>query len=132
MALDRETILAARALAKERVEVPELGGHVYVRMMNGTERDMLDDLIFTNDLKTGTEGSRLPHMRAAMACLTLCDEEGGRLFDMTEIDVLNAVIPAPALHRIFVVSRRLNGMEDGQQDEAKNALPVQNDASGSN
>lgn len=103
--LTREAILAAQDLRRERVEVPEWGGDVFVRTMTGTERDEFEEFL----LKAKARG-----MRAELVARTLTDEAGVRLFQKAEdIELLGGKASA-ALDRLFTVAQRLNGFS--QQD----------------
>ena len=125
MTLDRAAILAARTLKKELVPAPEWGGDVFVRVMNGLERDMLDDLLVKHN-------NQLPNLRATLVCLTTCDEDGGRLFDLKDVDAVSEM-DGNVLHRLFLVARRLNGLDpEAAETITKNSMPAPSDAPGSN
>ena len=129
MLLGRDQILAIRTLKKELVPVHEWGGEVYVRVMTCAENDMLTELVLEHEARTGN--NRLPHLKAVMAVLTVCDEDGGRLFAMADVDMLLSK-EGTALSRLFDVARRLNGLspdDDGESQE-KNFETTQSDASG--
>lgn len=115
--LTKEAILAADDLPRERVNVPEWGGDVFVRTMTGTERDAFEaSLIGTGGAKDG----RLDNVRARLVSLALCSESGERLFDDAEIAALGKK-SARALDRVFGVAQRLNGIGTEQVDIAKKA-----------
>ena len=115
--LTREAILAADDLPRERVNVPEWGGDVFVRTMTGTERDAFESSLIGKD--SGKEG-RLENVRARLVSLALCSESGERLFDDAEIAALGKK-SARALDRVFGVAQRLNGIGTGEVDTAKKA-----------
>ena len=100
MALTKEQILAADDLPKEEVQVPEWGGSVYVRTLGGFERDLLEAEYSAHKHK---------NLRAKLAALTICDEQGNSLFSITEVEQLGRK-SAKALDRIFTVASRLNGL----------------------
>ncbi len=89
--LTKEHILAISDVKIEKVEVPEWGGHVYVRSMTASHRDEF-------------ESEQLKHpnvdIRARMAVYCLCDEAGNLLFTPTDIKVLGTK-SAAALDHIF-------------------------------
>ena len=103
--LTREAILGADDLPREKVDVPEWGGAVYVRTMTGAERDKYEAELLATEDKT----ARLVNIRARLAGLTVCDEAGKRVFADGDIEALGAK-SAAALDRIFPVAMRLNGL----------------------
>ncbi len=111
--LTKELILAADDLPRERVNVAQWGGDVFVRTMTGTDRDAFEASLIGSD-------SRLENVRARLVALTLCDESGTRLFDDGEIAALGRK-SARALDRVFSVAQRLNGIGTAEVDAAKKA-----------
>jgi hypothetical protein len=111
--LTKDAILAADDLPKERVNVPEWGGDVFVRTMTGTDRDSFEASLIGND-------GRLENVRARLVSLTICSESGERLFSDDEIASLGSK-SAKALDRLFSVSQRLNGIGAEQVEAAKKA-----------
>ena len=109
--LNAEAILASADLPTEAVEVPEWGGTVYVRTMNGTDRDAFEaSMIDTKKPADGTKPTgNLRNIRARLCVLTACDENGKRLFRDDQADALGAK-SSKALDRIFEVAQRLNGL----------------------
>jgi hypothetical protein len=111
--LTKDAILAADDLPKERVNVPEWGGDVFVRTMTGTDRDAFEASLIGND-------GRLENVRARLVSLTICSESGERLFSDDEIASLGSK-SAKALDRLFAVSQRLNGIGAEQVEATKKA-----------
>lgn len=107
--LDRGTILGLNDLAIERVEVPEWGGAVYVRMMAGFERDKWETRLIAD--RNGN-GEKL--IRSRLVVLTACDASGVRLFSDEDENAI-AGKSAAALDRLFEASLRLNRI--GQDDQ---------------
>ena len=107
-ALTKDDILAAQDCRIEQVSVPEWGGHVFVRMMTGAERDSFETA-WTSAKSGGQVG--LANFRARMAVLTLSDEAGKPLFSERDILALSAK-SAAALDRVMDVAMRLNRMGD--------------------
>jgi len=126
--LTREQILASQDLDREVIALPEWGGDAHIRVMTGAERDYLESVMTA---PVDGPGGRMRNIRAVIAALTLCDEHGGRLFSLEEVDALGAK-SSTVLDRIFLVARRLNKLttEDVEQLE-KNVPAVQNGVSGS-
>jgi hypothetical protein len=128
MQLTRDMILEADDCPRERVEVPEWGGYVFVRTMTGSQRDAFESQAGNTDLPFHV---RMQNLRARLAALTLCDERGQSLF--TEADIIRlGAKSCEALDRIFKVAQRMNGLSAEDIDEIKKNLEhAQNGASGS-
>lgn len=104
--LTRSTILNAADLDRELVSVPEWGGDVFVRGMNGTERDRYELGMYTarEDLETKAI------IRARVVAFCTVNEDGSSLFTPADIAVLGTK-SAVALDRIFTVAMRLSGTD---------------------
>ncbi len=116
--LTKDEILSADDLKRERVELPEWGdedSHAYVRTMTGRERDAYEENC------QGDGGLR--NIRARLVALTLCDENGERLFTDVEANKLGDR-SSLALNRVCRIAQRLSGLT-GQdvEDLAKNSEP---------
>ena len=109
--LSKDAILAADDLPRETVIIPEWGGEVLVRTMSGTDRDAFEASLLEKD-------GRMENVRARLVALTLCDLQGDRLFNDSEIAALGRK-SARALDRVFSVAQRLNGIGVEQVDAAK-------------
>jgi hypothetical protein len=106
--LTREQILGAIDLQIEAVPVPEWGGIVYVRNLNGQGRDAF-------------EGSRIrikdnnkvemvhDNTRAKLLSLTICDEKGVLQFSEDDVEQLGEK-NASILDRLFDVAQRMSGL----------------------
>ena len=105
--LTKDQILAAEDLGKELVSVPEWGGHVYVKVMSGAERDAWEASI------VGTTGSQrnLQNIRARLVALTACDGGGLRLFSDADVGELGKK-SSKALDRVFAVAQKLNALTE--------------------
>ncbi len=114
MALTKDEILKIRDLKVEPIDIPEWGGVVYVRGMTGEERDKFESSI-VQMAAGGEQKINMKNVRARMACYTLCDEDGNRLFFDSEINEL-AKKSALALQRIFEVAQRLSGIGQVEMD----------------
>jgi hypothetical protein len=99
--LTRDAILGADDLPKEKVEVPEWGGEVYVRTMTGAERDAFE--------KQWAGGKVPDNVRAGLVAKTVVDESGTRLFKDSDVTNLGAK-SALVLDRLFDVAQKLNGL----------------------
>lgn len=129
MILTKDDILKADDIQKELVSVPEWGGDVYVRGMTGAERDKFEAGIVQ---MRGTERTlNMSNIRAKMASLTICDEQGKRLFNDADIAKL-AEKSANALQRVFQVAQKLSGIGDADVKELAEGLrenPTEDSAS---
>ena len=108
--LSRDAILECDDLPREAILVPEWGGEVWVRTLTGTERDAFEQSVIV-----GTD-KNLANIRARFAVLTVCDDEGRRLFDDSDAAALGAK-SAAALDRVFAVAQRLNGFSSDDVDD---------------
>lgn len=103
--LTRDQIMSCDDLQRELVDVPEWGGDVYVRTMTGSERDAYEMRMVADRDKGGITG--IHDIRATLAALTVCDEDGAPLFSLTDIEALGRKSCA-ALDRVCEVAQRLN------------------------
>jgi hypothetical protein len=100
VALSKAAILAANDIkVSAPVPVPEWNGEVYIKTLLGTERDQFEDAI--SDKKT----RRTQEMLLVM---TLCDENGKRLFDDKDVEAL-AEKSSLVTARLFEKAWDLNG-----------------------
>lgn len=112
--LSREQLLAAVTLPVERLHIPELGGHVFVRGMTGHERDSWEASLIRGRGKKREVNTQ--NVRAKLAVRCLCDERGERLFKDHEADLLGG-IRVDVLQRIYEAAQRLSGVSDQDADE---------------
>ena len=122
-ALSRESILNFSDEVKEKVDIPQWNGYVYVKSLTGQERDDFEASCLTGRGKS--RDVNLKNMRAKLLVLTVIDESGKHLFTHSDIEALGKK-NASALDKIFSVSQRLAGI--GEQDIenlTKNSEPDQ-------
>ena len=112
--LGREALLAATALPRETVQVPELGGAVVVQGLSGIARDAFEGSMFTQRGKT--RELNMQNVRARLVALCLVDEAGARVFQDDDVPALGQV-RADILDRLFGVAQRLSGLRDQDVDE---------------
>ena len=104
MSLTRDQLLAPRPLATERVEIPDLGDGVFVRVMTGQERDQYEfDLVQHRDT--------MDNARARLLVRCLCDEQGNLLLQPGDVEALGRQ-PATILDRASKVASRINRLND--------------------
>lgn len=109
MSLTREQILSANDQKLEVVSVPEWGGDVHIRVMNGMERDAYEEW-------AGKADRSLVGVRGRLAALCIVDEKGVRLFTDDDIAALGCKA-ASALERVVSAAMRLNAVSNRDIEE---------------
>lgn len=118
-ALTAADILSAEDLIREKVEVPEWGGFVFISAMTGTARDAFEASCMS--FKDGKGEQNMENIRAKMVAACATDESGSLLFKPSQVIELGKK-SAKVLDQLFAVAQRVNGMSDGDVDElAKNS-----------
>ena len=112
--LNKKAILEVKDIEIEQVDVPEWGGHVFVKGMTGMERDTFEASIVQQRGKDARVN--MVNIRAKLAAQTICDEEGLRLFNDKDVKALGKK-SANALQRVFDVAQRLSGITEDDVDE---------------
>jgi hypothetical protein len=113
--LTRDQILSAKDIRTETVDVPEWGGEVMVRELDGRGRDAYDQRIIAN--KGKDDKVRMDGLRASLVALAVCDAELKPVFTEADIPALNAK-SANAIRRVFEAAAALNGLADDSEAEA--------------
>lgn len=127
--LTKQDILSKDDLKKEKVEIPEWEGFVYISELSADARDEFEQFMIAERNKLQSKKNEYVHIRAGLAAATLVDEKGQRLFsfnDLIELGKKNG----KALDRIFDVANKLNkiyGQE--REDLEKNSETPQGDLS---
>jgi hypothetical protein len=103
--LSAEQILAADDSAALRVEVPEWGGEVHIRVMSVGERDSYERLWI------GRKDSGIDNFRTEYLARVLCDDRGNLLFSREQIDKLAAKSGA-VMGRLFDLAMKHNRMTE--------------------
>lgn len=120
MALSKSKILSANDTKLDKVHVPEWGDDVYIKTLSGTDRDQFEDA-YSRD--------RMKNFRARFLTLTLCDEDGDRLFADEDVDALGKK-SAIVLNRLFEKAWALNAFRGEDVDAlGKDSPSDQSDAS---
>jgi len=96
------------------LDVPELGGTVYVRGISSGERDGYEQSVM--QLRGDKLVPKLSNARAKLIVLALSDEEGARLFSDADVTKLGEM-PAKASQRIFDKARELAGLSEEDVSE---------------
>jgi len=110
MALTRDQILARRAqLPREEIDVPELGGPVFIRVLTLKEVGEIQ-----RETKAGQDPLRMYPKLIALAC---CDDDGKPLFVGQDIAVIDD-LPWPAVDHLARAILKLNkmGPDDAPKD----------------
>lgn len=115
MSLNKEQILSKKDLPLKEVEIPEWGGSVFVKTMNGQERDSFELSVIDEKHKGKMN---LENIRAKLCAVCLCDENGERLFSDKEVFALSKK-SASALSKIFQVAQELNGLSPESVEQIK-------------
>jgi hypothetical protein len=121
--LDKAAFLAAAAKPREvePLEVPALGGIVYVRAMTGTERDAWERSLVAQRGKKFVPQTE--NVRARLLVRCLCDEQGVLLFALGDADELGK-LAASILAPLYEAAQRLNGVSDADVEElGKDSAP---------
>ena len=129
--LTRDAVLKASDLKRERVEVPEWSGHVYVQTMTGTERDDYELSLMTEPGEDGKREQDLTNLRAKLCACTMVDKTGKLMFTVNDVVALGEK-NAAALDRVYDAAQRLNRLRDKDVEElAKNSekIPGENSSS---
>lgn len=124
--LSREDILNIRDLTPIEVEVPEWGGSVWVRGLNGAERDKFE--ISCSEQRGKDTVLNLENIRTKLVALTVVDENGNRLFNDSDVKELSKKNGA-AIVRIFDVAQKLSGL--APEDVEKLSENLKKDLKGS-
>lgn len=107
MALDRDAILAADDLPTAAIDVPEWGGTVLLRALNGEQREEVE--IRIRKANSTAESTGLKGLRALVATYVVVGEDGQPLFTQKDAPAL-ARKNAGVLERIFEFVLKTNGM----------------------
>lgn len=105
--LNKEAILTAQDLTRKTVNVPEWDGDVIIRTFTAAERDSWDASLFTDNGKE--RKMNYQNVRARLLAFTLIGEDGNRLFNEADIEVLGGK-SGLVLDRLFNTACELNGM----------------------
>jgi len=95
----------------KKVNVPEWGGEVYIRVMTGIERDRWE-IAATSAMKD----TQTLNIRATLCAICICDDKGKRLFTDEQAQALGEK-SSLALGRVFEVARHLNRLTDRDLEE---------------
>lgn len=124
--LTREQFLSRKPRTIERVELPELKDHVFVRSLSGTERDAWENANLVRNRGTGKRRNevsfdiRVENSKSHLICISMCDESGNRLLQDDDIVAIGEQ-PSIILNRIADVCMRISGIsQQDLEDTVKN------------
>ena len=112
--LTRDQILGADDLTREKVDVPEWGGFVYVRELTASEKDALDAENYV--LKGRDVQVNRRDFKARLLVRSICDDKGKTLFTLKDIQALGAK-SLKAMERVAAVALKLSAMSEESQEE---------------
>jgi hypothetical protein len=105
--IGRQAFLDADDRKPVRVEVPSLGGAVYIRVMSGNERAAWETLAS----KLGAEENKNAVVLASLVAMTASDKMGNLLFCEEDIPAL-AEKAATSILPIALKAKRVNALGD--------------------
>ncbi|MFD8556622.1 hypothetical protein ACFV1N_04925 [Streptosporangium canum] len=108
--LTRDAILGVDDRQFDDVAVPEWGGTVRVRGLQGNERDRWETTLLDKKQQIRE------NPRAKLVQMCIIDERGQLLFSKEDIAALGRK-SAAALARVFEVAQRLSGLTDEDMEE---------------
>ena len=117
--LTRDDILEAKDIKIELVPTPGWGGEVYVKGLNGAERDKFEGSLVI--MRGKDKQMNMANIRAKLASMSICDEKGKRLFNENDVQALSQK-SAAELQRVFAVAQRLSGISDEDVEELAEEL----------
>jgi hypothetical protein len=121
--MSKSRIVSAADTKLDTVNVPEWGGEVCLKTLTGSERDSFEE---------SYSGEKMKNFRCRFLVLTLCDENGERLFADDEADVVGKK-SALVINRLFEKAWQLNAFSDAAVDSlGKDSPSDQSDVSTSN
>lgn len=127
--LSREDILGKDDLKREAVTIEEWGGDVFVRVMTSEEKEWWEAGMFDDEGKQRSLKDNIKNMRARLAVITVCDEQGTAVFHLNDVDLLTKK-SSTALDKIWDVARRINKISSEEEAQLlKNSASVPIDAS---
>lgn len=108
--LNRDDILGANDLQRDRVRVPEWSGEIYVRTLSLEER-----LQFEAQITDARDSAAGAHRVLVLVAATACDETGTLLFSFEDVASLRKK-SWNAVQRVFRAAVKLNAMQRGLDD----------------
>jgi hypothetical protein len=120
MTLTREQILEAPDIKREKVNVPEWGGDIYVKGLSGIANEEFQESIIEMK-EDGKRKVSYKYMRAKLLALTICDENGNLLFSEADIEALDNK-SSYVLSLIYEKAQQLSGLTKGDIENLRKNL----------
>lgn len=108
-AITADQALSSEDLKKERVEVPEWGGYMFIQTMMGTDRDLYEESCVVE--RDGKFKQTFHNMRSKLVARCAVDDNGKRIFSEKQVAELGKK-SAKVLDRLFAKAQELNGISD--------------------
>lgn len=112
-------------LKMEKVEIPEMGAHVFVRQLTAAEGDAFETRVVL-DQKLNPEETdhevRMKNFRARYLTATLCDENRNPIFKYEDAAIVGALSSA-VITPLFKVAKALNRIDPEELE--KNSEKIQ-------
>ena len=118
MSLSKEQIVSCNDVKTKKVEVPEWGGHCYVRLMTAGARDEWETLAIRSRINDDPSKATLKGLRSMLVALTLCDETGDLVFSKNDLSSIEKK-SSSALDRVIEAAQILNGLTGESVEEQK-------------
>lgn len=113
--LTKQQIWDAPDQVCEEVLVPEWGGSIRIRSLNGHERDHYESSSVT--FKGSERTINLRNIRARLVVLSAIDDNGQPLFDQTSDVIRLGQKSAAALNRVFERCQKISGLTNEDVEE---------------
>lgn len=119
--LKKDDILQAVDIEREKVEVPEWNGVVYIGLMSAKERYQYEQYSLRQEQdENGYPNIDVYHFTMRLLAATLSDKEGNILFSKDDIEEL-ASKSTDVLTRLFDIAFKINFLcDEGIEEAAKN------------
>jgi len=112
MSLTKVQILSAQDIKKEKVNIPEWDGDIWVKSLTGRERDAFEKSIMEFSEEVGVKPKVIyENMRAKLCVMTICDDSGALIFTEEDIEALGKKSAKP-LSVIFDLAQKLSGLTE--------------------
>jgi len=125
VALNRETFLKPIEVPQEKLYVPELEDHIWVKGMTAADRGKFEK---TFETPAGTKSKRkMREIRERLIIACVCNEDGTALFTEDDIEAIGRQ-PITMIERIVVFAQKLSGFSvDEVEAMAKNSDGTEED-----
>lgn len=123
MDLTRDHLFSLDLDTRVAVEIPELGGTLYIKRLSGAEGFALSIESFADAEMTEQE------RRALLLIYTVCNSAGAPLFTRDDIQAI-LQLPFVLVYPLVVQANTLNGFDIPVTELKKNSLVIRNGFSG--